>query len=157
IRHYLSMRDQGVVIRNYQVVHLSSASIRSSHIQLACATGRDLVEVKALLASWRVFGIVRRFADSCRLLSAHYCPLFPDLRLRAIRENVSTDAEVSDREALERSRIELGPDTFDRLMAANCLDLELYDYAQRLFADAFARVPGLSMAPSLHVDHLSAN
>jgi hypothetical protein len=142
VEHFLPRRDTGVVIRNYQVVHLSAASVRCDNIQLAHATASDLIQAKALLAEWRVFGLVRQFAESCRLFNAHYGGAFPQLRLYDIHENVSTDVTLSDMDALNLARDELGPATFERLMDANRLDLELYLFAQQLFAEHIRLVAG---------------
>jgi hypothetical protein len=139
IEHYLPKADAGVVIRNYQVVHLSDASLRSRHnTQLARATPGDLALAKARLTEWRVFGLVRRFSDSCRLFAAAYEADFPELRLRDVRENVSTDATLTDADALTLAQAELGGATFGRLLDANALDLELYEFAQRRFVEISA-------------------
>jgi hypothetical protein len=42
VRWALESDDGGIVIRNYQVVHLSKASLRPPHIYLADATDNDL-------------------------------------------------------------------------------------------------------------------
>jgi hypothetical protein len=53
VEHYLPRKDAGVVIRDYQVVHLSDASMRCRHnTQLARATPGDLAQAKALLDEW---------------------------------------------------------------------------------------------------------
>jgi hypothetical protein len=134
VEHYLPQPDTGVVIRNYQVVHLSAASVRCENIQLARATAADLMQAKALLAEWPVFGMVRRFADSCRLFVARYCRDFPELRLHDVQENVSTDAGLDEATALALALDELGAKAFERLLDANRLDLELYQFAQQRFA-----------------------
>lgn len=140
VEFFLPKTAAGVVIRDYQVVHLSDASIRCQNIQLARATARDLTEAKALLRTWRVFGLVRRFADSCKLFTASYGREFPELRLHDIQENVSTSASLSDTEALDRAQAELGAATFDRLLDANALDLELYRFAQQRFVEQMAAI-----------------
>lgn len=135
VNFYLEQDDAGVVIRNYQVVHLSEASFRCEHIQLAEASPADLEHAKAVLAEWGVFGLVRRFADSCKLFSAYYGGEFPELVLQEIAENVSTSASLNDDEALALAHTELGGAAFDRLIEANSLDLELYRFAQERFSE----------------------
>src|SRR6185437_6170206 len=87
----LGTRGVGVVIRNYQVIHLSAASFRCPDIQVAEADEADLASVKKLLVGWPAFGIVRAFADSCRLFQSVYGPRFPGLRFVTWHENRSTD------------------------------------------------------------------
>jgi hypothetical protein len=130
VEHFLPLEDAGVIIRDYQVVHLSPASIRCKHIQLAKATPADLDYAKSVLTGWGVFGIVRQFAASCRLFNAAYSQEFPSLRFREVTENVSTDASANDEWALTTARSELGEDTFRRLLEANALDSELYEFAR---------------------------
>jgi hypothetical protein len=132
---YLEQDDAGVVIRNYQVVHLSEASFRCEHIQLAEASPADLEHAKAVLAEWGVFGLVRRFADSCKLFSAYYGRDFPELVLQDTAENVSTSASLTDDQAAALACTELGEPTFDRLIEANSLDLALYRFAQARFSE----------------------
>jgi hypothetical protein len=138
VEFYLAQRDAGGVIRNYQVVHLSEASFRCEHIQLAEASTADLEHAKSILLDWGVFGLVRRFADSCKLFSAHYGHEFPELCLQEVVENASTDPSMGDDEALAIARAELGTATFDRLVEANRLDLDLYCFAQQQFTERLA-------------------
>ncbi len=63
----LRSKDGGIVIRNYQVVHLSEASFRAPHIYLTEATASDLATARDLIRSWKLCGIVDRFTDSCHL------------------------------------------------------------------------------------------
>jgi hypothetical protein len=138
VEFFLTQRDAGVVIRNYQVVHLSEASFRCEHIQLAEASTADLKHAKSVLLDWGVFGLVRRFADSCRLFGAHYGHEFPELCLQEVIENASTNPSMSDDEALAVARAELGTATFARLVEANRLDLDLYCFAQQRFTERLA-------------------
>ena len=87
----------GVVIRNYQVIHLSAASCRYADIQAAEAMEADLVETKVLLLGWAVFGIVRAFAESCRLFKSAFGSKFPDLRFVSRHENISTDRSITEK------------------------------------------------------------
>lgn len=77
VEHYLPKKDAGVVIRNYQVVHLSDASIRCSNTQLARAAVGDLAQAKALLQAWGVFGLVRRFAEFLQRVHGVLPPCIP--------------------------------------------------------------------------------
>nr|WP_294519040.1 sulfotransferase family 2 domain-containing protein [uncultured Rhodopila sp.] len=125
----------GVVIRDYQVIHLSDATFRQSDIQLATPTCDDLAQVQTILSSWPAFGLVRQFAASCSLFQARYAPFFPELRLSFVRENVSPNSLATEADAIASARDELGPVLFGRLCEANQLDLALYSFASRLFCE----------------------
>ncbi len=93
-----------------------------------------------MISAWGVFGLVRRFAESCRLFAAAYGHAFRKQRLRDVQDN---DRRHPDRppEALALARAELGPRTFARLLAASALDLELDEFARRSFAERVAAIP----------------
>ena len=126
----------GVVIRNYQVVHLSEASLRPRHIFDAIGTAEDLRQVLVLLRSLGTFGLVRRFEDSCRVFQAHYTRSFPALRLHPVHENATDKSGTPEQAAIGHVRDELGPALYAQLLAANELDLALYDDAMVMFEEA---------------------
>ncbi|MCW3475606.1 sulfotransferase family protein [Limobrevibacterium gyesilva] len=126
----------GVVIRNYQVIHLSAASFRTPHIWHTHATASDLRKARALLRSWPAFGIVRRFADSLRWFDRAYGTRFPGLFAGEVHANSTNPAFRSERDEWDRASDELGPALFQRLLDANSLDLELYQWALSRFRAA---------------------
>ena len=130
----------GSMLRNYQVAHLSQASFRVPDLWSAAPLATDLLEVCNFLASLRFFGLVRRFEESCRGFEACYGQTFPAFKMRAVRENASTDESLSEAAALEVAREELGEATYMRLVEANRLDLTLYDRAVELFDRNLARI-----------------
>ena len=137
-RDYLSWcldrrEDGGVVIRDYQVIHLSEASFRAKTILVAKATSRDLDQAMACLEDFSVFGIVSRFSESCQLFSHAYGSLFPQLRMFDVRENASDGMAFDEAAALERVREEIGNDVYRRFAGENELDMALYDRAKELF------------------------
>lgn len=140
VRWSLGTPGVGVVIRNYQVIHLSAASFRFTNIQAAEATEADLAETKALLLEWAAFGIVRAFAESCRLFNSAFGSKFPDLRFVSRHENISTDRSITEAEAIDLARSELGGAGFRMLVEANKLDLDLYRFACTHFRNRLARL-----------------
>lgn len=140
VRWSLGTPGVGVVIRNYQVIHLSAASFRFADIQAAEATEVDLAETKALLRGWAAFGIVRAFAESCRLFKSAFGSKFPDLRFVSRHENSSTDQSFTKAEAVDLARAELGASGFRMLVEANRLDLDLYQFACTHFRNRLARL-----------------
>jgi hypothetical protein len=125
---------EGVAIRNYQVFHLSDATFRPNNVSLD-STRDDLAQAQALIASWPAFGLTRAFAASCDLFETVYAPLFPELEFYPAHDNASPDHAATEEDAIEAARAELGPVVFARLCAANELDLALYAFARRLFAN----------------------
>jgi hypothetical protein len=140
VRWALDSNDGGVVIRNYQVIHLSTASLRAGHIYRAEATADDLGEAVRYLDAWNGVGVVSRFDDSCRVIQQALVSTFPALNLASIRLNVTHAARPEETERLEEIREELGAETYARLLAANELDLSLYAHAQRLLHRRLALV-----------------
>jgi hypothetical protein len=132
VKWALGTPGKGVAVRNYQVFHLSSARLRPDNPQMV-STREDLAEAEALLTSLPAFGLVRRFADSCRVFEASYASLFPQLRLYDVHENTSADGISVDAEATEAARKELGETVFASLWEANKLDLALYRLGCTLF------------------------
>jgi hypothetical protein len=130
-----------IVALNYQTIHLSEASFRSRHILDACAVRADIGEAQTFLRSCPAFGLVRDFTAACRLIEARYRPMFPELRLRPVHENASPDGAANEAESVQATREALGDRLFGRLVAANELDLELYDFACSRFADLCAGLP----------------
>jgi len=126
----LATRGEGAILRNHQVHHLSSAAYRADDPENWRATEADLSEAKALIAGLPVFGLVRQFRESCRLLNAQYKPHLPAVTFRDWAENVSSDPGLSEDAALAAIRAELGDAAYTALHAANALDLELYAFAK---------------------------
>jgi hypothetical protein len=126
-------REGGVVIRNYQVVHLSDASFREGNVVLAEATSKDLARASSLLQSFGRVGIVERFAASLAMFQAAYAPALPELRLEPRWSNRAWLGPPDPGEQMEALERAVGPALFGRLVAENRLDLELYDEALSRF------------------------
>ncbi len=125
----LATRGEGAILRNHQVHHLSSAAYRADDPEHWRATEADLQEAKSLIAGLPVFGLVRRFGESCRLLNTYYKPHLPAVTFKEWAENVSSNPSLSEDAALDAIRSELDAATYDALHAANALDLQLYAFA----------------------------
>ena len=72
-------RQGGVVITNYQVVHLSGSRFRNGHVYLAEPQEHDLKEALQFLDSIPFFGIVEEFEPSLRLLETTLKPYWHHL------------------------------------------------------------------------------
>lgn len=126
-------RQGGVVIRNYQVVHLSSSSFRNGHVYLAEPDESDLQDTLQFLNSIPFFGIVEEFAASLRLLEHTLRPIRLDFRAGNVMDNVSPDRIASFEERIEAAKRELGEELFSEFNEANDLDIRLYRMALDLF------------------------
>lgn len=121
-----------IVIRNYQVVHLSDASWRCNHILHARAGEADLEQATALLDHWGMAGVVEEFERSIDVYQALYGPLLPGLSLDHHRENASETEQLHEDARLEQLRALLGREVHEEFMAANALDLALHSHARAL-------------------------
>ena len=137
LRGYVEERlcrpGHGSGIGNYQVSHLSEASVRAEMPWFALPDTDDLEFAKALVASFPAFGLVRRFAQSMQAFQHAYAPRVPGLRLYEVRVNAGKDEAIGEAEAIASVEEQLGPHTAARLIEANRLDLALYAFATSLF------------------------
>lgn len=120
----------GVVIKNYQVIHLSDASFREEHILKASAQLADLEQAKNLLFSWPAFGIVEFYEKSMALFNTRYSNYVPGLKLPVAWLNTTSQIDVRYTRTIESRvdsiRVELGNDIFEALCSSNIYDLDLY-------------------------------
>jgi hypothetical protein len=129
VRWALREEPGSIVIRDYQVVHLSNASWRCGHILNACASEADLAEACTLLDGWGMAGVVEQYERSIDAYQALYEPLLPGLALAYDCENVSQPERTTPTTQLERLEALLGPELHARFMASNALDLALHRHA----------------------------
>lgn len=129
IKDYIRFRldYEGMVIQNFQVSRiLNFASIESD-------SRNYLEEAKQCLRSSPFFGIVERFDDSLILLKKMLEKPFPGLDYSYQKVNVSPDREKTLEERVKSLEVRLGESLFARVVQSNLWDLELYDFALRLF------------------------
>lgn len=125
----LTGRVNGVVIRNYQVIHLSDASFREADILKASAFESDYEQAKSLLSTWPAVGIVERFSDSMKLFSFCYRKIlggkqFSNVWLNRTQESNVQNAALDVR--LDEIRDLLGDVLYNGLEDENYFDLQLY-------------------------------
>ena len=138
IRWALRHERGSIVIRNYQVVHLSDASWRHEDILDTQANHTDMEQACDLLSSWGLAGIVESYARSAKAFQAHYGPLLPGLRFENRRENATDPHAGTIDEQLEGVHAMLGATLSNEFMAINALDLALYKHARQLLDGAVA-------------------
>jgi hypothetical protein len=126
LRWAFSGQPGGVVIRDYQVIHLSSASFHERGILYAKETESHYDEAFQLLDSWPVIGIVDKYAQSIKLIEKIYRQYFPNLELNYAHENITT---VNNQ--IEKIREEIGEELYIKFCEQNELDYRLYEFARK--------------------------
>lgn len=132
----LKKETGSIVIRDYQVVHLSDASWRTDHILHAKAETSDLEQACQLLTDWGMAGVVEQFDLSAQVFQRMYGPRLPDLAFLPRWENATSKGPPPLDEQLDRLRHMLGEALHADFMEINQLDLALHAHAQSLLADA---------------------
>lgn len=97
---------------------------------------------KEILQSSDFFGIVERFDDSLTLMRDYLCQDFPKIDYAYTIQNRSSKIDSLD-ERLVTIREQLGIELYEKLLAINCLDMELYDYALIIFDQRMNKVTGV--------------
>lgn len=127
----------GMVIADYQVIHLSQASFRNGHIYKAVATEEDLQHAICYLSGVPCFGTVDRFdAAMARLRQAAGNIGLPIVAATAV-ENVTAGRPYDLEERLSIAQHELGPTLYSRYLGENELDYRLYEWACLHQSDGF--------------------
>jgi hypothetical protein len=119
------LRDAPHLVSNVQVTHLANGGAFARP-----ANDRDLDRAVQVFRDMSVPGIVEMFDES--LVAAEYFlkPVFPELRLHYIPENVSRPERTRQAD-LERTLVDLwGADVYSDLHRLNTLDLELFRQAK---------------------------
>ncbi|RDS79296.1 hypothetical protein DWU98_18375 [Dyella monticola] len=129
-----------IVIRDYQVVHLSDASWRADHILEAKAQPSDLEQACKLLTEWGAAGVVEQFELSTQVFQGMYKRQLPDLVFLPRRENVTSKEWLLPDDQLDRLRRALGESLYSDFMEVNQLDLALHAHARTLLAKAARRI-----------------
>jgi hypothetical protein len=123
----------GMVIANYQVIHLSPASFRWPSIYDARATERDLAAAINLLSGFPVAGLVEEFVESMERFREACLERGIELRTFPVRANRSSERSGS----LHERRLELMDMMPRKLLRAfreaNALDERLYQWGRRRF------------------------
>jgi hypothetical protein len=124
--------DGGMVIADYQVVHLSPASFRNAHIYEAVATEDDLRHAISYLSAGACFGTVDQFDSMIvRLRRAASDVGFEMLCEEAeVSENVTVGRPGALEERITIAEAQLGQVLLRRFTEGNELDYRLYEWAR---------------------------
>jgi hypothetical protein len=118
------------VVRDFQSIYLSGEQLRYDDPRRARATPAAFQRALALIEDIPAFGLVERFAESVELFEQRLGHIFPNVKWREVRVNVTGEALAG----LDDIRRELGDELYGALEAANRYDLALYQSATELFA-----------------------
>jgi hypothetical protein len=121
----------GMVITNYQVIHLSPASFRNGHIYHAIATENDLQHAIHYLSDSTCFGTVDLFDAVMSNLRKGAAALHLHIPTSVITENATPGRLEDLDERLQVAKGLLGPDLNQRYINENELDYRLYKWAHR--------------------------
>ncbi len=119
----------GMVITNYQVIHLSPASFRNGHIFHAIATKNDLQHAIDYLSDAACLGTVDLFDAAMGRLGRAAAAIDLHLPTSTVIENATPDRPRDLGERLYAVERQLGSDLYRRYIEENELDYRLYEWA----------------------------
>jgi Sulfotransferase family len=134
IQWLLDGGEGGVVIRNYQVLHLSSAASRyDNNLLFAKASEQDLLEATQLIHGAEYVGLVDRPICSIRLLLRQFARDFGCYLSDSFLEHFSARVKYPVQKLREQIRLELGDVLYAELVESNRLDIQLYEHSRQKF------------------------
>jgi len=103
------------------------------------------------------FGVVvEELDESFVLMENRLRPVFPQLDLAYVHQNVNRGRAADCEERVQRGLAQLSANTARRLQTANEADLELYAWAVERMVDARARQPDLQQSLNLFRERCAA-
>ncbi|MGH2853705.1 MAG: hypothetical protein ACRDLF_05890 [Solirubrobacteraceae bacterium] len=120
----------GMVIANYQVIHLSEASFRNGHIYQAVATEDDLLHAIHYLSDATCFGTVDHFDAAMEKLRQAVAAFDLIIPAATVAENATPGRPEGLDERLYIAKQLLGPALYHRYLNENELDYRLYEWAR---------------------------
>ena len=124
------LQQPGCVIKNFQTIFLSG---RQLNMKTAHANRDDLQAACTLLTKLPAFGIVEEFETSIKAIFNQLSMHFPTLNNFLVHENRSQIDNNSSPISPGEVRDQLCRQTFDQLIEANGMDIELYRVAHERF------------------------
>jgi len=123
--------EGGVVMTNYQVIHLSEASFRNGGILRATAKEDDLHAATQYLAAAACFGVVDQFPQAMDRFCAAAAAIGLPLIRSTPHENVTAGRPDSLQRRIGLAEAELGTALCERFKRENELDQRLYAWASQ--------------------------
>ncbi|WP_170132057.1 sulfotransferase family 2 domain-containing protein [Arenicella xantha] len=141
IAEYVAWRlqdDVAPTIRNMQIRYLTSNSMP----QRFSPTSEYLEEAISFVEKNPLIGVVELFDESVVLFSEHFSKTEFEIDFSYQKQNVSRARAVSREERLAELESDLGAELYARLMSANELDMQLYEFTKAAVVKRFELVDG---------------
>lgn len=106
-------------------------------------TRDDLDCAKRNLEAVEMMGVVERFDESLVAFEAVLAPLFKNIDLACVTRNAAHIERACLETRLKALELQIGSPLFNRLSDANRLDMELYEYGQRLLESRLSDIVDL--------------
>jgi hypothetical protein len=126
----------GVVICNYQTLHLSNVLTRELDIVQAVAGNQEFAEAMNYLGKVGVVGVADRPVCSIKKLQQTRSLCFPELQMDSLLRYFSGQNRPSIQAQRETIKNELGEALFERLVEANRLDTQIYQSVLKKFGSS---------------------
>lgn len=141
-REYVNWRmkpDVPPTIRNMQVRYLTKnrlpvgGSLTEEHLHKAI----EFSDSNVLL------GLVELFDESAIVFSNYFEKVGIEIDFAYKKQNVSARKELRAEEELKQLKTDLGDDLYENIIEHNSLDIELYDYCQKLLQKRHENIDGV--------------
>jgi hypothetical protein len=132
LRDYIRWRmrpDVGSTIRNFQTRRMLPPRKAGQEI----ITEAEMADVAKRLKALPLVGLVDRFDESMVLFEEYLRPIYPQIDLSYVAQNVGQEVAEMKENRLERLRSEVGDDTYELLLQNNQRDMQLLELAQDEF------------------------
>ena len=104
----------------------------------------DLSRAKDYIDSLEMLGIVEQFDESMLLFEKELTPFYKEVDLSYKKQNITNVNNESTESRIERLKEQIGEDVFSLLLDRNKADLELYEYARKVFAKKLLEMKNLA-------------
>ena len=139
LREYVLWRmrfDVPPTIRNFHIFRAFPGSLRWQQEVKEV----ELRKAKAYVDSLEMIGFVEYFNESMMLFEKSLSSVFPSIDMSYKMQNVGQQHNEPRELRIEKLREEIGEAAFTLLMDRNRADLELYDYAKRIFDERLGQM-----------------
>lgn len=148
-----TITDPNIGLRDYVAAYLKDgtpASIRNIHtLRFAgrdngCpVTADDYERALATVGKYETIGVVEYFDESMVLFEEVLRPVFPNLDLAYLKQNVHQEPNSIDAR-IKSLQVQLGDTLFDLLLQKNSMDIKLYEAVKERFRERIGAIPDFS-------------
>jgi hypothetical protein len=134
LKEYVLWRMRNEVpptIRNFHVFRTLAGAV--SWQKQFCDV--ELVKAKRYVDSLELLGLVERFDESMVYFEKILSTIYPNIDLSYKIQNVGQKLQESQDSRIDKLKCEIGAEAYKLLVDRNQVDLELYQYAKRIFEE----------------------